>query len=100
MKDYFIFTIYQLLLATSGVRDAYNLGNTNVLMAAMDSIREDPRIEHISKTYESISKTAQQIPFDSAIFLSTDSIPIDKDHQQVASMILLKKRIRVSDWLI
>lgn len=79
----------------SGVRDAYNLVNTNVLMAAMDSIREESNTEHISKTYESISKTAQQIPFDSAIFLSTDSIPVDKDHQKSAAMILLKKRIRV-----
>lgn len=43
-------------------------------MAAMDSIREDSNTDHISKTYESISKTAQQIPYDSAIFLSTDSV--------------------------
>ena len=68
-------------------------------MAAMDSIREASNTDHISKTYESISKTAQQIPFDSAIFLSTDSIPVDKDHQKSASMILLKKRIRVGIFL-
>lgn len=38
----------------------------------------------------------QLVPYDSAIFLSTDNLPSDHEHQDAAAMNLLKKRIRVS----
>lgn len=60
----------------------------------LDKIREESN-DVESKTFYSIIRTAQLIPYDSAIFLSTDSLPKDLEHQQQASMMLLKKRIRV-----
>lgn len=65
-------------------------------MSTLDRVREENSTSKESKTYYSIIRTGQLIPYDSAIFLSTDKLPNDTEHQQPASMILLKKRIRVS----
>lgn len=65
-------------------------------MTTLDRVREENSTTKESKTYYSIIRTGQLIPYDSAIFLSTDKLPNDTEHQQPASMILLKKRIRVS----
>lgn len=65
-------------------------------MSTLDRVREENSTSYESKTYYSIIRTGQLIPYDSAIFLSTDKLPNDTEHQQPASMILLKKRIRVS----
>lgn len=65
-------------------------------MSTLDRVREENATTEESKTYYSIIRTGQLIPYDSAIFLSTDKLPNDTEHQQPASMILLKKRIRVS----
>lgn len=88
------------------------------MMATLDRVREDNETSQESKTYYSIIRTGQlvsgsteitlsipiilkrvsvssQIPYDSAIFLSTDKLPNDTEHIEPASMILLKKRIRV-----
>lgn len=66
------------------------------MMSTLDRVREENSTTKESKTYYSIIRTGQLIPYDSAIFLSTDKLPNDTEHQQPASMILLKKRIRVS----
>lgn len=60
----------------------------------LNKIREESN-DVESKTFYSIIRTAQLIPYDSAIFLSTDLLPKDLEYQQQASMMLLKKRIRV-----
>lgn len=86
-------------------------------MTTLNRIREENATTDESKTYYSILRTGlrkliiffliefhskflllpgQLIPYDSAIFLSTDTLPMDPMHQDSASMILLKKRIRVS----
>lgn len=73
-----------------------------MMRAALDSIREesvqDGKTPAPSRTYSGIYKTAMQVPYDSAIFLSTDSIPRDYTDKQEAAMILLKKRIRVREF--
>lgn len=81
---------------SEGIKSTYNLTNTKTMMQTLDKVKEENITEQESKTYYSIIRTGQLIPFDSAIFLSTDDLPNDTEHQLQASMFLLKKRIRVS----
>lgn len=81
---------------SEGIKSTYNLTNTKAMMSTLDKVREENATDQESKTYYSIIRTGQLIPFDSAIFLSTDDLPNDTEHQLQASMFLLKKRIRVS----
>lgn len=81
---------------SEGIKSTYNLTNTKAMMSTLDKVREENITDQESKTYYSIIRTGQLIPFDSAIFLSTDDLPNDTEHQLQASMFLLKKRIRVS----
>lgn len=83
-------------MITLGIRSIYNISNTNQMMSTLGKIREENGTLERSRTYYSIIRTGQLIPYDSAIFLSTDVLPFDTEHEQSASMILLKKRIRVS----
>lgn len=80
---------------SEGIKSTYNLTNTKAMMTTLDKVRDENTTDQESKTYYSIIRTGQLIPFDSAIFVSTDDIPSDTGHQQQASMFLLKKRIRV-----
>lgn len=80
----------------TGIKSTYNLTNTRAMISTLDRVREENTTNQESKTYYSIIRTGQLIPYDSAIFLSTDELPNDTEHQNNASMILLKKRIRVS----
>lgn len=80
---------------SEGIKSTYNLTNTKAMMTTLDKVREENATDQESKTYYSIIRTGQLIPFDSAIFLSTDDLPNDTEHQLQASMFLLKKRIRV-----
>lgn len=80
---------------SEGIKSTYNLTNTKAMMTTLDKVREENVTDNESKTYYSIIRTGQLIPFDSAIFLSTDDLPNDTEHQLQASMFLLKKRIRV-----
>lgn len=81
---------------SEGIKSTYNLTNTKAMMSTLDKVRDENVTDQESKTYYSIIRTGQLIPFDSAIFLSTDDLPNDTEHQIQASMFLLKKRIRVS----
>lgn len=85
---------------TPDVKATYILENSRTMITALDSIREEILIEDKdpmpSRTYYSIYRSAHLIPYDSAIFLSTDSLAKDLDYKQQAAMLLLKKRIRVS----
>ena len=85
---------------SEGIKSTYNLTNTKAMMTTLDKVRDENTTDQKSKTYYSIIRTGQLIPFDSAIFLTTDDIPTDaipndNEHQYQASMFLLKKRIRV-----
>jgi hypothetical protein len=80
---------------SEGIKSTYNLTNTKAMMTTLDKVREENVTDQKSKTYYSIIRTGQLIPFDSAIFLTTDDLPNDTEHQYHASMFLLKKRIRV-----
>jgi hypothetical protein len=81
---------------SEGIKSTYNLTNTKAMMTTLEKVREENATDQESKTYYSIIRTGQLIPFDSAIFLSTDELPNDEEHRLQASMFLLKKRIRVS----
>jgi hypothetical protein len=85
---------------SEGIKSTYNLTNTKAMMQTLDKVKEENSTEQQSKTYYSIIRTGQLIPFDSAIFLSTDELPNDTEHQLQASMFLLKKRIRVRHFMI
>ena len=78
-----------------GIKSTYNLTNTKTMIATLDRVKEENITTQESNTYYSIIRTGQLIPYDSAIFVSTDRLPNNTQHQQPASMILLKKRIRV-----
>jgi hypothetical protein len=80
---------------SEGIKSTYNLTNTKAMMSTLEKVREENVTDQESKTYYSIIRTGQLIPFDSAIFLSTDNLPNDTEHQVQASLFLLKKRIRV-----
>ncbi|XP_070498306.1 uncharacterized protein [Chironomus tepperi] len=80
---------------SEGIKSTYNLTNTKAMMTTLDKVRDENTTDQQSKTYYSIIRTGQLIPFDSAIFISTDDIPNDSEHQLQASMFLLKKRIRL-----
>lgn len=80
---------------SEGIKSTYNLTNTKAMMTTLDKVRDENTTDLKSKTYYSIIRTGQLIPFDSAIFITTDDIPNDIEHQEQASMFLLKKRIRV-----
>ncbi|CAO1374836.1 unnamed protein product [Diamesa serratosioi] len=79
---------------STGIKSSYNLTNTKTMNGVLNKIREESN-DVESKTFYSIIRTAQLIPYDSAIFLSTDLLPKDLEYQQQASMMLLKKRIRM-----
>ncbi|CAG9801094.1 unnamed protein product [Chironomus riparius] len=80
---------------SEGIKSTYNLTNTKAMMTTLDKVRDENTTDQKSKTYYSIIRTGQLIPFDSAIFITTDDIPNDNEHQYQASMFLLKKRIRL-----
>lgn len=80
---------------SEGIKSSYNLTNTKAMMTTLDKVKEENVTDQKSKTYYAILRTGQLIPFDSAIFVTTDDVPSDAGYQYQASMYLLKKRIRV-----
>lgn len=80
---------------SEGIRSIYNISNTKAMMTSLNRIREENATSEESKTFYSLLRTSQLVPYDSAIFLSTDNLPSDHEHQDAAAMNLLKKRIRL-----
>lgn len=65
-------------------------------MAGIESVRESHQPRSEEKAFIGILRASELIPYDSAIFLSTDRVPQNAEFSQEAAIVLLKKRIRVS----
>lgn len=79
----------------AGVGVTYSFKNTQTMVAGLDSIPETTTKVNGSAFF-GIMRASELIPYDSAIFISTDSVPLDEHLAQIAAITLLKKRIRVS----
>lgn len=64
--------------------------------AGLDSVKESSEDEIGGNAFYGIVRASELVPYDSAIFISTDKIPLDTNLAQYAAITLLKKRIRVS----
>lgn len=64
------------------------------MIAGLESVQESKQLGGGSAFF-GIMRASELVPYDSAIFISTDSIPADTDSAQYAAITLLKKRIRV-----
>lgn len=65
-------------------------------MAGIDSVQESREMRNGGSAFYGIMRASELIPYDSAIFISTDSVPDDINLARYAAITLLKKRIRVS----
>uniref|UniRef100_A0A6B2EC18 Putative conserved secreted protein n=1 Tax=Phlebotomus kandelakii TaxID=1109342 RepID=A0A6B2EC18_9DIPT len=80
---------------SSGISVTYNFKNTRTIMAGIESVRESLQPGSEDKAFIGILRASELIPYDSAIFLSTDKIPQNPEFSQEAAIVLLKKRIRL-----
>lgn len=65
------------------------------MMAGLDSVQESQEISEGGSGFYGILRASELVPYDSAIFISTDKIPKDTSLMKNAAIVLLKKRIRV-----
>lgn len=65
------------------------------MIAGLESVQES-KTPGGGSAFFGIMRASELVPYDSAIFISTDSVPADTDAAQYAAITLLKKRIRVS----
>lgn len=66
------------------------------MLTGLSSMRESTQTTESGKAFNAILKASELIPYDSAIFLSTDNDPTDFEQFDRAVTVLIKKRIRVS----
>lgn len=66
------------------------------MIAGLESVQESREMFGGGSGFYGILRASELIPYDSAIFISTDKIPQDISLMKNAATILLKKRIRVS----
>jgi hypothetical protein len=74
-----------------------NFKNTKSLVSQLDLMPESS--SKGGQAFNGILRASELIPYDSAIFLSTQFVPTDTDLEHLAAITLLKKRIRVSTGL-
>lgn len=65
-------------------------------MAGLDSVQESLEMSEGGSGFYGILRASELVPYDSAIFISTDKIPTDASLMKNAAIVLLKKRIRVT----
>lgn len=65
------------------------------MIAGLDSVQESREMVEGGSGFYGILRASELVPYDSAIFISTDKIPQDISLMKNAATILLKKRIRV-----
>ncbi|XP_055699878.1 uncharacterized protein LOC129809273 [Phlebotomus papatasi] len=80
---------------SSGISVTYSFKNTRTIMAGIESVRESHQPRSEEKAFIGILRASELIPYDSAIFLSTDRVPQNAEFSQEAAIVLLKKRIRL-----
>lgn len=66
------------------------------MIAGLESVQESREMLEGGSGFYGILRASELVPYDSAIFISTDKIPQDISLMKNAATILLKKRIRVS----
>lgn len=79
-----------------GVGVTYSFKNTRTMIAGLESVQESREMLGGGSGFYGILRASELIPYDSAIFISTDQIPEDIGLMKNAATILLKKRIRVN----
>ncbi|XP_031633171.1 uncharacterized protein LOC116346974 [Contarinia nasturtii] len=80
---------------SSGVGVTYSFKNTRTMIAGLDSVQESREMIEGGSGFYGILRASELVPYDSAIFISTDKIPQDLSLMKNAATILLKKRIRL-----
>lgn len=65
------------------------------MIAGIESIQESRDMRNGGSGFYGIMRASELIPYDSAIFITTDSVPDDTNLARYAAITLLKKRIRV-----
>lgn len=65
------------------------------MIAGLESVQESREMLEGGSGFYGILRSSELVPYDSAIFISTDKIPQDIGLMKNAATILLKKRIRV-----
>lgn len=67
------------------------------MIAGLESVQESRDSRKSEGAFFGIKRASELVPYDSAIFISTDSVPEDDDNvAKYAALTLLKKRIRVN----
>lgn len=70
------------------------------MIAGIESVQESREMFGGGSGFYGILRASELIPYDSAIFISTDKIPQDISLMKNAATILLKKRIRVKKYYL
>lgn len=66
------------------------------MLTGLSSLRESTHTNESGKAFNALLKASELIPYDSAIFLSTDDDPMECEQFDKTATVLIKKRIRVS----
>lgn len=83
------------MIIFAGVGVTYSFKNTRTMVAGLESVQESREMIDGGSGFYGIMRASELIPYDSAIFISTDKIPEDIKLVKYAAITLLKKRIRV-----
>lgn len=77
----------------AGTPAAFSFNNSRQFLAGLNSIKESPG----GNAFVGVVHASELVPYDSAVFISTSSIPAHTELVQDAAITLLKKRIRVCE---
>lgn len=92
-----LFARFVYYFVETGVGVTYSFKNTRTMIAGLESVQESREMLEGGSGFYGILRASELIPYDSAIFISTDKIPQDISLMKNAATVLLKKRIRVSE---
>lgn len=87
------FLVFRISFAGVGV--TYSFKNTRTMIAGLESVQESREMIDGGSGFYGIMRACELVPYDSAIFISTDKMPEDVNLVKYAAITLLKKRIRV-----
>lgn len=84
-----------LVFDKTGVGVTYSFKNSRTMIAGLESVQESREEFAGGSGFYGILRASELVPYDSAIFISTDKIPQDVVLMRNAATTLLKKRVRV-----
>lgn len=90
-----IYTFLLISFLFAGVGVTYSFKNTRTMIAGLESVQESREMIDGGSGFYGIMRACELVPYDSAIFISTDKTPEDVNLVKYAAITLLKKRIRV-----